>query len=184
MVRANLDIAHLGYAELITPVFEESLRFFTELLSMDVVGSTGDTAYLRTWDDYELFSLKLTAREEAGIGRVGIRATSQEAMQRRVEAIESSGLGRGWRDGEHGRGSTYAFGDPDGHGWDLYSESEWFVPSDADAPALKNQAQRRPSHGIGVRRLDHTSTTWPPTWRPTATSSSQCWAPGPPRRSG
>jgi catechol 2,3-dioxygenase len=141
--------------ELFTPVFEESLRFFTDLLSMDVVESTDATAYLRTWDDYELFSLKLTARAEAGIGRVGLRAVEEGALDRRVEAIESSGHGGSWGDGLPGRGSTYGFVDPDGHQWDLYLESERFTPSESVAPALKNQAQRRPNHGIGVRRLDH-----------------------------
>jgi catechol 2,3-dioxygenase len=155
MIRANLDVAHLGYVELLTPVFEDSLRFFTEVLSMDVVEATGDTAYLRTWDDYELFSLKVTASPEAGIGRVGIRAVDQSALERRTEAIAASGLGRAWGDGLPGRGPTYSFEDPDGHRWDFYFESERFTPSGADVPALKNQAQRRPNHGIGVRRLDH-----------------------------
>ena len=53
--------------ELFTPVFDESLEFFTEVLSMDIVEADGPTAYLRTWDDYELFSLKVTARAEASL---------------------------------------------------------------------------------------------------------------------
>ena len=141
--------------ELFTPRFEESLGFFTEILSMDTVESTSDTAYLRTWDDYELCSLKLTAADQAGVGRVGLRAAGADALQRRVADIESSGMGRGWHDGFPGRGPTYGFVDPDGHQWDVYFESEAFVSSGAAVPALKNQAQRRPSHGIGVRRLDH-----------------------------
>jgi catechol 2,3-dioxygenase len=136
-------------------VFEESLRFFTEVLALDIVESTSGIAYLRTWDDYELFSLKLTARSEAGIGRLAVRAADESALQRRVEAIEAYGLGGGWVEGEPGRGRTYAFEDPDGHGWDVYFESERFTPSGSKTPALKNQAQRRPNHGIGVRRLDH-----------------------------
>jgi catechol 2,3-dioxygenase len=154
-IRTNLDIAHLGYVELFTPTFDESLRFFTEVLSMDVVESASDVAYLRTWDDYELFSLKLTARPQAGIGRVGLRAADPDALQRRTEAIEASGLGRGWGEGQPGRGSTFSFVDPDGHEWDLYFDSERYTASGAATPALKNQAQRRPDHGIGVRRLDH-----------------------------
>ncbi|MGH8927795.1 MAG: VOC family protein [Acidimicrobiia bacterium] len=154
-IRSNLDIGHLGYVELFTPTFDESYGFFTDVLSMDVVESTGDTAYLRTWDDYELFSLKLTARTTAGVGRVGLRAVDQDALERRVEAIESHGLGRGWSDGLPGRGSTYSFADLDEHQLDLYFESEQFAPSSSMAPALKNQAQRRPNHGVGVRRLDH-----------------------------
>jgi catechol 2,3-dioxygenase len=119
------------------------------------VQTTTDSAYLRTWDDYELFSLMLTARPEAGVGRVGIRAVDQRALERRTEAIEAHGLGRRWGEGLPGRGPTYNFEDPDGHQWDLYFESERFTPSGADVPALKNQAQRRPNHGVGVRRLDH-----------------------------
>jgi len=154
-IRSNLDIAHLGYVELFSPLFEESLRFFTDVLSMSVVESSSDTAYLRTWDDYERFSLKLTARAHAGVGRVGVRTVDPDALQRRVVAIEASGSGVGWVDGLPGRGLTYRFADPDGHEWDLYFESERFAATDAAVPALKNQAQRRPDYGIGVRRLDH-----------------------------
>ncbi|HEX2154108.1 MAG TPA: VOC family protein [Acidimicrobiia bacterium] len=154
-MRTNLDISHVGYVELFTPAFEESLRFFIDILSMDTIESASDTAYLRTWDDYERFSLKLTARDQAGIGRVGLRVTDESALQRRVDEIEAAGLGRGWRHGLPGRGATYGFVDPDGHEWDVYFESEFFIPSEEAAPALKNQAQRRPDHGIGVRRLDH-----------------------------
>src|SRR5690606_17506783 len=128
----------------------------TEVLSMDVV-DTGEegSAYLRTWDDYERFSLKLSARPQAGVGAVGIRAADPEALQRRVEAIESTGWGWGWVSGRPGRGDTYGFVDPDGHLWELYHESQRYAPPDPAKPALKNQAQRRPNHGIGVRRLDH-----------------------------
>lgn len=124
-------------------------------MSLDVVERGDATTYLRSWDDYELFSLILTAREQPGIGRVGIRATDEAALERRAAAIEATGQGEGWRPGPPGRGRTYAFRDPDGHPWDLYFKTERFVPSGRDAPALKNQAQRRPNHGIGVRRLDH-----------------------------
>jgi catechol 2,3-dioxygenase len=141
--------------ELFTPTFEESLWFFTEVLAMDRVDSGEGSAHLRTWDDYELFSLKLTARENAGIGKVGVRTVDAEALQRRVGEIEASGHGRGWVEGQPGRGRTYAFVDPDGHEWDVYHQTERYHPSGEETPALKNQAQRRPNHGIGVRRLDH-----------------------------
>ncbi|MGH8941323.1 MAG: VOC family protein, partial [Acidimicrobiia bacterium] len=147
--------AHLGYVELFTPTFDDSLHFFTDILSMDVVDSVDDSAYLRAWDDYERFSLRLTARPEAGIGRVGVRVVDEEALGRRVDEIEASGLGRGWVEGQPGRGATYAFADPDGHDWEIYFEAERYTPPEGAVPALKNQAQRRPSHGVGVRRLDH-----------------------------
>ncbi|HEY7703900.1 MAG TPA: VOC family protein [Acidimicrobiia bacterium] len=154
-MRSNLDVAQIGYLQLFTPVFDESLRFFTEVLSMEVVESAGDTAYLRTWDDYERFSLALTAAPAAGIGRLGVRAADAEALQRRVDAIEAAGLGRGWSEGQPGRGATFSFEDPDGHPWGLYFQSDRFMPSSIQAPALKNQASRRPDYGVSVRRLDH-----------------------------
>lgn len=154
-IRSNLDIAHLGYVELFTPTFAESLEFFTELLSMEVVETEEGAAYLRTWDDYEQFSLKLVSRRQAGIGRVGLRVVDQEALERRVNEIEAAGAAGTWRGGLVGRGQTYSFHDPDGHPIDLYFDSKRFIPPDHLAPALKNQGQRRPNHGVGVRRLDH-----------------------------
>ena len=68
-MRSNRDVAHLGYVELFTPRFAESLSFFTELLSMEIVGTETGSAYLRTWDDYERFSIKVTERDRAGVGR-------------------------------------------------------------------------------------------------------------------
>jgi catechol 2,3-dioxygenase len=154
-MRSNRDVAQLGYLELFTPTFEESLGFFTEVLSMTPVEAAADSVCLRTWDDYERFSLRLTARAQAGIGRVGVRAVDEAALRRRVGEIEAAGLGKGWVDGQPGRGATYSFADPDGHDLEIYFESEKYDAPDAVAPALKNQAQRRPNHGIGVRRLDH-----------------------------
>ena len=46
---------------------------------------------------------------------MAIRAWSPEALQRRVESIERTGLGRGWIDGDVGHGPAYQFTDPDGH---------------------------------------------------------------------
>lgn len=154
-MRANLDLAHVGYVELFSPRPDESLRFFTELLSLEESGRDDESVYLRAFDDYEVFSVKLTARDRAGIGRVGLRTVDPHALQRRVDAVEAAGLGLGWHDGELGRGRSYAFTDPDGHELDLYYDTEWYAAPVELRPALKNQAHRRPAHGLGVRRIDH-----------------------------
>ena len=122
------EIAHLGHAELLTPEPEQSLRFFTEVLGLTENGRSGDSVYLRTWDDYEHHSLKLTAAATSGIGRTGLRAASAQALDRRVAAIEAAGLGLGWRDGDTGIGPTYLFRDPDGHEFELYWETERYRP--------------------------------------------------------
>ena len=56
----SFDIAHLGSVELLTPEFEKSLWFFRDLLAMRVVADAGDSIYLRTWDEYQLYTMKLT----------------------------------------------------------------------------------------------------------------------------
>jgi catechol 2,3-dioxygenase len=151
------DIAHLGHVELFTPKPEESLRFFCDILSMQEVARAGQSVYLRCWGDYERYSLKLTEARQPGPGHTAFRTTSPQALQRRVKALEESGRGRGWIDGDIGHGRAYQFTDPDGHLLELYYDSEKYQAPHALRPALKNQPQRTPDHGIGVRRLDHTN---------------------------
>ncbi|MBZ4488394.1 VOC family protein [Microbacterium sp. cx-55] len=150
----SFDVAHIGSVELLTPEFERSLWFFQDLLAMRVVAEHAGSVYLRTWDEYELYTIKLTPSDAAGVGLTTFRAISPDALARRVAAIEATGLGDGWVDGEVGTGPTYRFRDPDGHSMGIYYETERYVATD-DKPALKNQASRFPGHGVNARRLDH-----------------------------
>ena len=149
------DVAHLAHLELLTPTPDESLRFFTEVMGMQESGRSGDSVYLRGWDDYERHTLKLTSHSTSGVGHVGLRARSPQALRRRVQAIERAGRAGSWVDGDGGHGPAYRFTDPDGHQLELYWETEWYQPPPELRPALKNQAQRYPARGISVRRLDH-----------------------------
>ena len=84
------DVAHLGHAELLTPEPEKSLWFFTQVLGLTENGTSGDSVYLRTWDDYEHHSLKLTASGTSGLRRTGLRASSEDALRRRAWASAGS----------------------------------------------------------------------------------------------
>ena len=150
-----LDVAHLGHLELLTPRPEESLRFFVDVLGMTESGRKDDSVFLRAWDDYEQFSLQLTAARTPALGHAAFRARSPQALDRRVNAIESSGAGIGWVEDDFGHGPGYRFHDPDGHVIELYYETEWYQAPENLRPALKNQAQRYPARGASVRRLDH-----------------------------
>ena len=149
------DIAHLAHVELLTPKPEESLRFFLDVMGMQETATGGDSVYLRGWDDYEHHTLKLTASEKPGIGHFAFRAASPAALQRRAAAVEATGLGLGWTDGDVGHGPAYLAQDPDGHKIELYYETEWYEATAALKPSLKNQAARYSDRGVGVRRLDH-----------------------------
>jgi catechol 2,3-dioxygenase len=149
------DIAHVGHVELLTPKPEESLRFFVDVMGMTETAREGDAVYLRGWDDYEHHSLQLTASAKPGLGHYALRAASPQALERRVDAIEKSGLGKGWKENNLGHGPAYCFRDPDGHPIEIYYETEWYQPSAEAKPALKNQSSRFSDRGVGVRRLDH-----------------------------
>ena len=39
------DIAHLGHLELLTPTFDKSVRFFTDILGLTISGEKGDSVF-------------------------------------------------------------------------------------------------------------------------------------------
>jgi catechol 2,3-dioxygenase len=149
------EIAHLGPVELLTPVGEASLRFFVDVMGMEVEAEEGRSAYLRGWGDYQRWSLKLTESDTSGMGYLGLRASSPEALERRVAAVEAAGLGIGWREGDLGRGPSYRFHDPDGHVFELYYEVERYSPPEHLRPAFKDLPQKYTGRGCAVKRLDH-----------------------------
>jgi catechol 2,3-dioxygenase len=149
------DIAHLGHIELLTPKLTESCWFFQDVLGMQEAAREEQSVYLRGWGEYERYSLKLTEAKQAGVAHTAFRTLSPQALERRVQALEASGQGLGWIDGDIGHGKAYQFRDPDGHLLELYYETEKYQAPITLRPALKNQPQRYPDRGVGVRRLDH-----------------------------
>ena len=72
-----------------------------------------------------------------------------------MTALEAAGVDGDWLDGDLGHGRAYTFLDPDGHRYELFYESERYEAPPELRPALKNQPQRYPGRGVGVRHLDH-----------------------------
>jgi catechol 2,3-dioxygenase len=149
------DIAHLSSVELFTPKLEETTDFFVQLMSLEVVEKRDGINYLRTWDDYEKFSIKVVQSETSGIGACWFRTTSAEALQRIVERSEELRVKGAWIEGECGKGKSYSTLDPDGHRLNFYWDTDYFVPTGDQVPSLKNQASAFPGRGANVRRLDH-----------------------------
>lgn len=149
------DIAHLGHVEMLTDKFDESLDFFTRIYGLKLSGQDAGCAYLRAWDDYEYCTLKLTRADTTGVGHIGYRAASPEALGRRVAAIKASGFKvHGWVECDQSHGRAFRFEDPFGHVFEIYYDTVWYQPqSQADRAALKNTASA--FTGAAPRRLDH-----------------------------
>jgi catechol 2,3-dioxygenase len=149
------DLAHIHHVELLTPEPDASLRFFVDLLGMEEEHRDGQSVYLRGWGDYQPYSLKLTEAATSGIHHMALRAWSPEALAHRVAAIEATGRGAGWHDGDHGHGPAYRFTDPDGHLMEVLYESDRYEPPAHLQPSWRNQPQRYTGRGAAVKRLDH-----------------------------
>src|SRR5699024_9042242 len=105
--------------------------------------------------DFYHHTLKVTERDQPGLGHVAWRSSSKKALERRVEMLEQSGLGKGWIDGDLGHGAAYQFTTPDKHPMELLWEVDYYQPSDGEFTLLKNRPQKRPLKGVPVRRIDH-----------------------------
>ncbi|WP_212523259.1 VOC family protein [Actibacterium sp. MT2.3-13A] len=155
MAEPCFDVAHLGHVEVYTDKFDESLDFFTRVFGLTESGRDGDSAYLRAYDDYEFHTLKLTRHHTTGVGHIGYRTSSAEALERRVAAIRAAGYGGDWVEGDLGHGRAFRFHDPDGHAFELYWETTPYEAPEEERPALKNIAQRYHGRGVCPRRIDH-----------------------------
>ena len=161
------EVAHLGHIELLTPEPDASLRFFVDILGLTETGRDSSSVYLRTWDDYEDHTVKLTAHDTSGIKRVGLRA---------FEPGRPRGPGGGDQDDRarrrlEGRRSRYRAHLPVPRSGRARAASctgkRSGIPApDELRPSLKNQAQAYPGRG-GCVGAWTTSTTSPRTRRRT-----------------
>ena len=75
---------------------------------------------------------------------------SQAALDRRVKAIESTGRGRGWVDGEVGMGDSYEFSLPDGSVQRIHWDVDYYRPAPDEKTVLLNRPNRRPLTGVPI----------------------------------
>lgn len=149
------DVAQLAHVEIFSPKPEETLWFFTQLLGMEVSARSGQSVYLRGYEEFYHHSLKVTEAREAGLGHVSWRVTSPQALERRVKVLETTGLGRGWIDGDLGHGQAYQFTTPDGHLMELIWNVDHCRIEESQKTGLLSRPQKRPDRGVPVRRIDH-----------------------------
>lgn len=148
------DIAHLGHVEVLTDKFDDCLDFYTRVYGLKLSAQDETSAYLRAWDDYEFCTLKLTKSDTTGVGHIAYRAASQDALARRVKAIEASDfIVHGWIDGDMSHGKAFRFEDPFGHVFEIYYDTVWYKAEGREVAALKNTASA--FDGAAPRRLDH-----------------------------
>src|SRR5262249_55153268 len=151
----NFDIAQLVSVSLFSPKPDETVAFFHDLIGMEISHREGQSVYMRAYEDFYQYSLKITEAARPGMEEVTWRASSQEALERRVKMIEAAGLGAGWTDNDYGHGHAYKFCTPDGHQMKVLWELDYFKAPPELKSKLRNRPSRRPIRGVPVRRIDH-----------------------------
>ncbi len=151
----NTDIAQLVSIALYSPKPDESVAFFHDLLGMEISHREGQSVYLRAYEDFYQYTLKITEAARPGLEEVTWRASSPEALERRVKAMEGTELGLGWTDKDYAHGRAYKFCTPDGHPMKVLWQLDYFQAFPELKSKLRNRPSKRPLRGVPVRRIDH-----------------------------
>ena len=125
------------------------------MLGMFVVTEQENSAYLRCWGDYYSYSLVLTEGPEPRLGHAAWRAWNAEQLEIAVDAVKASGTEGEWIESSVGHGRAYRFDGPAGHPIELFWDVDRAVAPPGEESPYPERPQRAPSHGIGVRLLDH-----------------------------
>jgi catechol 2,3-dioxygenase len=152
-------LSQLAHVELTTPKFEESLKFWTDVVGLEETARVGNTAYLRAWGDRFHHTLQLSEGSDTGLGHIGWRAASAGALDDAVARLEAAGVGEGWHEGSVGHGRAFRYRGPGGHLHEVFWDVEHFVPPAGMESPFPNRPQRYVPRGAAVRCIDHVTVT-------------------------
>jgi len=154
-------LSQLAHVEILTPVPEDSLRFYKQVLGLEESGRDGDSVYLRGWGEFFHHSVQLTAADAPGLGHIGWRTDGPEQLETAVRRIEESGSGEGWFEDAVGHGPAFRYRTPGGHLHEVFWEVDRHSPPPELAPIWPNRAQRFAPRGVAAGSLDHVTITTP-----------------------
>jgi catechol 2,3-dioxygenase len=148
-------LSQMAHVELLSTNLTETVRFYTEMVGMDETGRDENSVYLRAWGDYFFYTLKITQSDKKGLGNLGWRADSQEALNDCVAYLESIGAGIGWIDADLGRGKAYRFKSPDGHTHEVFWDVIWLRETGERGSKFADRYASNRRKGACPRRIDH-----------------------------
>jgi len=151
----NTDIAQLVSVALYSPKPDETVAFFHDMLGLEISHREGQSVYMRAYEDWYQYTLKITERKEAGLEEVTWRTSSPEALDTLAARVEETGLGIGWTENDYAHGRAYKFKLPDGHQQKVLWDLDYFQADDELWSKLRNRPSKRPLRGVPVRRIDH-----------------------------
>jgi catechol 2,3-dioxygenase len=145
-------VCKLGHVKLSTPDIDASLRFFRDLVGLDVIGEDSGEVYLRAWNEHDHHSLVLSEGPTA-VDHIALRASSPEhlealAVDLRAHGTDVEEVAAG---AELGQGDAIRFVSPQGHPWEVY----WEMEKGRQDSNLINQKGKAFLRGSSPMHLDH-----------------------------
>lgn len=148
-------LSQMAHIEVLTTDLNKSVEFFRDVVGMDETGREDTSVYLRAWGDYFHHTLKLTQSEKSGLGHIGWRADSAEALEECVAHLENLGAGLGWVEGDLGHGKAYRFKSPDGHTHEVFWDVVWLRETGEKSSIYADRYASNRRLGANPRRFDH-----------------------------
>ncbi|WP_138416323.1 VOC family protein [Aquibacillus sediminis] len=151
------EIAKLGHIALVTSDMEKSLRFFKEVIGLEVTEEVAGTVYLRAWGDFEHHTLSLTPGSEGYVDHIAWKAKRAEDVDGFAELLTKAGTEVTWVEAgeEAGQGRAIRFKLPTQHSFEIYFDMEKPLADKDRRSVLKNQRYQSWRKGVSPRRIDH-----------------------------
>ena len=84
-------LSQLAHVELTTPLPQECLEFWTEIVGLEETTREGQSVYLRAWGDRFHHTLKLSEGPEVSLAHVAWRADGPEQLEEAVRRLTAAG---------------------------------------------------------------------------------------------
>jgi catechol 2,3-dioxygenase len=157
-------IAHLAHIEVLTPTLEESLRFYQDVMGLQVAGRHDRSVYLRGWGEWSHHSLQLTESDTTGLGHIAWRAAGTAELEEAVQRLEEVRAGEGWFTDSVGHGPAYRYRGPGGHLHEIFWEQERYQAPEDQRSTFPNRPQRYVPRGVAPRQIDHVTVATQDPW--------------------
>ena len=149
-------INRLSHGEIAVTDLGRARAFYCDALGLLEHTGNDEVAWLRAPDEFDVWTLKLTADREPGLLSFGFRVDREEALDELAELHGALELPWQWRepDEEPGRGRTLRVRIASGHVVDFQHEVEE-VPLVGDRGVCLPMRHVHLQHGVAPTRLDH-----------------------------
>jgi len=154
-------LSQLAHVEVISPVPQESVDWYTRVLGLEESGREGRSVYLRPWGEDLHHSLVVTEGPAPALGHIGWRTRGPEDVATIAGRMDAAGDGLGYAEDQLGHGPAYRYRGPGGQVGEVFWETDrWVAPTEL-ATDFPGRPQRYTGRGVAVRYLDHVTINSP-----------------------